>query len=76
MMKTFIPGLIIKDLDGIPLAVVEARSRYHFSEDVAIEIRRNMLIRGLPAQIPYFLMISQDEALACEATEPGQCARS
>lgn len=60
-MNTFVPDLVIKDDKGKPVAVVEVKSRYNLSTDVATEIRRNMLARGLPAQIPYFLLLSQDD---------------
>jgi hypothetical protein len=60
-MKMFVPDLVIQDNKGNPIAVVEVKSRADLSQDVAIQIRRSMLARGLPAQIPYFLLLSQDE---------------
>ena len=59
-MISFQPDLLIKSSDGRPIAIVEVMSRQNLSRDVATEIRRNMLSRGLPAQIPYFLLLSQD----------------
>lgn len=60
-MDTFIPDLVIKDTKGTPVAAIEVKSRYNLPVDAATEIRRNMLARGLPARIPYFLLLSQDE---------------
>lgn len=54
------PDLLIRSFDGRPIAIVEVQSRQNLSRDVAIEIRRTMLERGLPNQIPYFLLLSQD----------------
>ena len=59
-MISFQPDLLIKSSDGSPIAIVEVKSRQNLSRDVATEIRRNMLSGGLPAQIPYFLLLSQD----------------
>lgn len=59
-MDTFTPDLVIRDKNGKPIAVVEVKSRDKLPADVATEMRRNMLSRGLPAQIPYFLLLSQD----------------
>ena len=52
--------ILIKDPDGYPIAVVELKNRQDLSRDVATEIRRNMLARGLPSRVPYFLLLSQD----------------
>lgn len=52
--------ILIKDPDGYPIAVVELKNRQNLSRDVATEIRRNMLARGLPSRVPYFLLLSQD----------------
>ncbi len=60
-MSAFRPDLLIKNIDDHPIAVVEVQSRLNMSSDVATEIRRNMLNRGLPTYIPYFLLISQDK---------------
>lgn len=60
-MSTFKADLLIKDNEGKPIAVVEVQSRHSLSSDVATEIRRTLLEHGLPAQIPYFLLLSQDD---------------
>jgi hypothetical protein len=54
------PDLLIRSFDGSPLAVVEVRGGQNLSSDVATEVRRNMLASGLPSEIPYFLVVSQD----------------
>jgi hypothetical protein len=60
-MSAFQPDLLIKDINDHPVAIVEVQSRINMSSDVATEIRRNMLDRGLPTYVPYFLLISQDK---------------
>ena len=59
-MTTFRPDLLIKNFDGDPIAVVEVKAMSNLTRDEAIVIRRNMLARGLPAHVPYFLLLSQD----------------
>ncbi len=59
-MRSFRPDLLIENSDGRPIAVVEVKSRVNLSGDVATEMRRSILERGLPDQIPYFLLLSQD----------------
>ncbi|MBA2392328.1 MAG: hypothetical protein H0V70_06235 [Ktedonobacteraceae bacterium] len=59
-MPSFRPDLVIENADGHPIAVVEVKSRLNLSTDVATEMRRNILERGLPVHIPYFLLLSQD----------------
>src|SRR5258708_32928803 len=59
-MSSFLPDLVIKNSEGLPVAVVEVQSRRDMSSNVATEIRHSLLARGLPAQIPYFLLLSQD----------------
>lgn len=60
-MGTFEPDLQIRSIEGKPIAVVEVKGGENLSTDVAMEIRRSMLSRGLPSQIPYFLLLSQDD---------------
>lgn len=59
-MSSFRPDLVIENADGHPIAVVEVESRLNLSNDVATEMRHNILERGLPVYIPYFLLLSQD----------------
>ena len=59
-MPAFRSDLLIKDIDDRPIAIVEVQSRLNMSSDVATEIRRSILDRGLPTHIPYFMLLSQD----------------
>ncbi|MHB8596535.1 MAG: hypothetical protein ACYDER_06965 [Ktedonobacteraceae bacterium] len=59
-MTTFRPDLLIENSDGDPIAVVEVKAMSNLTRDEATVIRRNMLARGLPAHVPYFLLLSQD----------------
>lgn len=59
-MTTFRPDLLIKSSNEDPIAVVEVKAMSNMTRDEAIVIRRNMLARGLPAHVPYFLLVSQD----------------
>jgi hypothetical protein len=60
-MSTFRPDLLIQDTNGHPIAVIEVQSRTNMSSDVATEIRRSILSRGLTTHVPYFLLLSQDK---------------
>ncbi len=59
-MTTFRPDLLIENSDGDPIALVEVEAMSNLTRDEAIEIRRNIVARSLPAHIPYFLLLSQD----------------
>ena len=59
-MRTFQPSLLVENRDEFPIAMVEVKGRRGMSRDVAVEIRESMLERGLPAHIPYFLLLSPD----------------
>jgi hypothetical protein len=60
MRQPFVPDLLIEDIQGKPIAVVEVKAQRNLTIDDATEIRHSMLDRGLPGQIPYFLLLSQD----------------
>lgn len=59
-MQTFQPSLLIEKRDEFPIAMVEVKSRRNIPRDLAIVVRSSMLERGLPAHIPYFLLLSPD----------------
>ncbi len=59
-MQTFQPSLLVEKRDDGPIAMVEVKGMRNMSCDVAVEIRDSMLERGLPAHIPYFLLLSPD----------------
>lgn len=54
------PDILIKNPQGFPIAVVEVKNQQNLSRDVATKLRRNMVAHGFLAQIPYFLLASQD----------------
>jgi len=54
------PDILVRDPDGFPIAIVEIKNRQNLSRDVATELRRSMVAHGLPARVPYFLLLSQD----------------
>jgi len=54
------PDILVRDPDGFPIAIVEIKNRQNLSRDVATELRRSMIAHGLPARVPYFLLLSQD----------------
>ena len=60
-MAAFKADLVVQDVDGDPIAVVEVKNPQDLSLDVATEMHRNMLARGLPKHVPYFLLLSQDK---------------
>ncbi len=59
-MQTFQPSMVIEDSYERPIAVVEVTSLSDMILDDALEIRESTLGRGLPAHVPYFLLVSQD----------------
>jgi hypothetical protein len=59
-MQTLQPNITIEDSNESPIAAVEITSLPNVESDEAIKIRSYMLERGLPAHIPYFLLLSQD----------------
>ncbi|GAC1392444.1 MAG: hypothetical protein NVS4B11_08460 [Ktedonobacteraceae bacterium] len=72
LSRSFTPNLVIKNLDGDPIAVIETQSRTNMSRDIAIGIRRNMLETGLPAHIPFFLLLSQDVGYLWKDAKPNE----
>jgi hypothetical protein len=70
-MPTFEPSLLIESPDESPIAVVEVKGRRGMTCDVAMEIRSNMLERGLPLHIPYFLLLSQDRGFLWKDHQSG-----
>jgi hypothetical protein len=68
-MNTNRPDILIKSSQGYPIAVVEVKNRQYLSPDVAKELRRNMVARGVPSHVPYFLLLSQDVGFLWNATK-------
>src|SRR5437588_11343817 len=59
-MRTFQTSITIEDYNEFPIDVVEVTRLPDIQHDEANEIRSSMLERGLPAYIPYFLLLSPD----------------
>lgn len=68
-MPTFPPDLLIRDEKDHPLAVIEVVNFPEFSREKAIEFRQRMIEYGLPAQLPYFLTVTQDVGYLWKDTE-------
>lgn len=54
------PDILIRDSEGYPIAVVEVKNPLHLSRNTAMELRHNLIEYGIPAHVPYFLLLSQD----------------
>lgn len=54
------PDILIRNPEGYPIAVVEVKNLPNLSQDVATELRQNLIEYGVPARVPYFLLLSQD----------------
>lgn len=70
-MVAFEADLVIQNANGSPIAVVEVKNQLDFSRDVATEMHRNMMERGLPGSIPYFLLLSQDKGYLWKNPDDG-----
>lgn len=54
------PDILVQSPNGLPIAVVEIKNIMNLSRDIATEMRHNIVARGVPSQVPYFLLVSQD----------------
>lgn len=52
--------ILIRDVAGKTLAVVEVKNVQNLSRDEAIQLRRNLTDFGIPFQAPFYLLLSQD----------------
>lgn len=68
-MSTAKADILIRSTQGYPIAVVEIKNRQQLSPDVAKELRRNMVARGVPSHVPYFLLLSQDVGFLWNGTK-------
>ena len=55
-----IVDILIKSPEGDPIAVVEVKNLRNLSRDEAIQLRRNLADYGVPIQVPFFMLLSQD----------------
>ncbi|MEO8972999.1 MAG: hypothetical protein ABI406_15545 [Ktedonobacteraceae bacterium] len=68
-MTTSRPDFLIRNAQGYPIAVVEVKNRQNLSPDIAKELRSNMVARGVPSHVPYFLLLSQDVGFLWNGTK-------
>lgn len=52
--------IIVLNPAGRAVAVVEVKNRRDLTPEVAVQLRRNLVVHGLVPPGPYFLLISQD----------------
>ena len=71
-MPNHLADLVIRDTKDDPLAVIDLVNFPGFSREEAIELRQRMIDRGLPAQLPYFLLLTQDVGFLWKDTEKDQ----
>jgi len=55
-----IVDILIQGPDGDTIAVVKAKNLRNLSRDEATQIRRNLADYGVPIQVPFFMLLSQD----------------
>jgi hypothetical protein len=55
-----IVDILIQSLEGDTIAVVEVKNLRDLSRDEAIQIRRSLADYGVPVQVPFFMLLSQD----------------
>ena len=71
-MPNHLADLVIRDTKDDPLAVIDVVNFPGFSREEAIELRQRMIDRGMPAQLPYFLLLTQDVGFLWKDTEKSQ----
>lgn len=54
------PDMLIQSPQWFPVAIVELKNLPNLTRDEATEIRRSLIEYGVPARVPYFLLLSQD----------------
>jgi hypothetical protein len=72
MRNPYLADLVIKDKKDDPLAVIDVVNFPGFSREQAIGLRRRLIDYGLPAQLPYFLLLTQDIGFLWKDTEKDQ----
>lgn len=55
-----IVDILIQSLEGDTIAVVEVKNLRDLTRDEAIQIRRSLVDYGVPVQVPFFMLLSQD----------------
>lgn len=64
------PDILIRNPQGLPVAVVEIRNRQNLSRDIAMQLRHNLAAYGIPVTVPYFLLLSQDVGFLWKEQKP------
>lgn len=54
------PDILIRSAEGNPIAVVEVKNLQNLTREEAIELRGNLVAYGIPTNVSYFLLLSQD----------------
>ena len=60
--------ILLRNASGEVIAVVEAKGAMKLTAALAMDIRRRMLAHGLPAHLPYFLLLSQERGYLWEGS--------
>lgn len=60
-MRRFLSDLVVTNDGDDLVAVIKVKNLRGLSRDEAIELRHDLLEYGLPDQIPYFLLLSQEK---------------
>lgn len=69
-MQSLPADLIIKNIEGTPIAIVEVKNLKDLSREEAIEMRRTLLNHGFPSNVPYFLLLSQEVGFLWKEATP------
>jgi len=56
------PDIVIHKPNGSLVAVVEVKNREEMNPQIATVLRRNLIAHDVLADVPYFLLLSQDKA--------------
>lgn len=62
--------LIHGDRPGELIAAVEVKNREGLTKDLAVSLRRNLVLNGLVPPAPYFLLVSQDRGFLWVRANP------
>ena len=55
-----IVDILIQNPDGDPIAVIEVKNIENLTRDEATQVRRSLADYGVPLDVPFFLLLSQD----------------
>ncbi|MBN8228092.1 hypothetical protein JYK02_11295 [Corallococcus macrosporus] len=60
--------IVLRSPSGKVIAVVEAKGSMKLTPTLAMQLRRRMLAHGLPATVPYFLLLTQERGFLWKGT--------